>query len=104
MYQIATFAIDNWINLIAISWFIICFKGYNIYTKKRSRNTYCLASLMYQYRLEWMTQMIGREVRIADEAAIANLERGVAFFASSTLLILASLMTINPAGKYIHDA
>ena len=94
MEQLPIFISTNWINLLALTWFLACFKGYNSFTRKRAHDTYCLASLMYQYRLEWMTQMIGRESRIADEAAIANLERGVAFFASSTMLILASLMTV----------
>nr|WP_320136090.1 DUF599 domain-containing protein [uncultured Amphritea sp.] len=94
MEILLSFIFVNWINLLALVWFLTCFKGYNIFTRRRARDSYCLASLMYQYRLEWMIQMIGRESRIADEAAVANLERGVAFFASSTMLILASLMTV----------
>ena len=38
--------------------------------------------------------MLGREVRVADNTGIANLERSVAFFASTTILILAGLITI----------
>ncbi len=94
MDQLSSFITTNWINLLAILWFLACFKGYNIYTHKRARDTYCLANLMHQYRLKWMTHMLGRENRIADTAAIANLERGVTFFASSTMLILAGLMTV----------
>jgi len=94
MEQLVSFFSANWVNLLALFWFLLCFKGYNAYTRKRARDTYCLASLMHQYRLHWMTQMLNRDVRIADTTVIANLERSVSFFASSTMLILAGLMTV----------
>jgi uncharacterized membrane protein len=49
---------------------------------------------MHLYRKEWMTRILSRDVRISDTAAIANLERTVAFFASTTMLVLAGLMTL----------
>ncbi|MDF2183116.1 DUF599 family protein [Neptuniibacter sp. CAU 1671] len=85
---------NNWLNLLALLWFLCCFKGYLAYARKRSYDTPCLASLLHMYRHEWMLRMLTREVRIADTTAIANLERGVSFFASTTMLILAGLMTI----------
>ena len=94
MEQLSSFIITNWLNMLAFVWFLVCFKGYNAYSKKRARDTHCLASVMHSYRLEWMTRMLHREVRIADTTAIANLERSVSFFASSTMLILAGLMTV----------
>ncbi len=94
MEQLTGFITLNWLNLLALIWFLLCFKGYNAYTKKRARDSHCLASVMHNYRLEWMTRMLHRDVRIADTTAIANLERSVSFFASSTMLILAGLMTV----------
>ena len=94
MEQLSSFIITNWLNMLAFVWFLVCFKGYNAYSKKRASDTHCLASVMHSYRLEWLTRMLHREVRIADTTAIANLERSVSFFASSTMLILAGLMTV----------
>jgi len=94
MSSITQFVLDNWLNLTALIWFLICFKGYMYYARKRSYDTPCLASVLHMYRKEWMTRMLTREVRIADTTAIANLERSVSFFASTTMLILAGLMTI----------
>ncbi|MDO6562116.1 DUF599 family protein [Amphritea sp. 1_MG-2023] len=94
MEQLLNFLHTNWLNLLALSWFLLCFKGYNSYSRRRAKSCYCLASVMHSYRLEWMTRMLRREVRIADTAAVANLERSVSFFASSTMLILAGLMTV----------
>jgi uncharacterized membrane protein len=50
--------------------------------------------MLHMYRTEWMLRMMTREVRIADTTAIANLERTVAFFASTTILVLAGLITV----------
>lgn len=84
----------NGLSSLALLWFLCCFHGYMRYARKRSFDTPCLASTLHQYRYEWMKRMLTREMRIADNTAIANLERSVAFFASTTMLILAGLMTI----------
>ncbi|MGI1669820.1 MAG: DUF599 family protein [Neptuniibacter sp.] len=94
MDSLLLFVTANWLNLLALFWFLICFKGYFNYAKKRSYDTPCLASMMHTYRKEWMLRMLTRDVRIADTTAISNLERGVSFFASTTMLILAGLMTV----------
>lgn len=94
MVAVHQFMNENWLNLIALIWFLICFKGYMFYARRRSFDTPCLASMLHMYRKEWMLRMLTRDVRIADTTAIANLERGVSFFASTTMLILAGLMTI----------
>ncbi|MGH1461775.1 MAG: DUF599 domain-containing protein [Neptuniibacter sp.] len=94
MDSLILFISANWLNLLALLWFFLCFKGYMEYAKKRSYETPCLVSLLHMYRKEWMLRMLTRDVRIADTTAIANLERGVSFFASTTMLILAGLMTV----------
>ncbi len=85
---------SNWANALALVWFLLCFRGYMYYSAYKSHTTPCLVSMLHLYRTEWMQRMLAREVRIADTAAIANLERSVAFFASTTILVLAGLMTV----------
>jgi len=94
MSSVLFFFHSNWLNIIALAWFLFCFNGYMYYAKKHSYDHPCLASLLHKYRHQWMLRMLTREMRIADNAAIANLEKSVAFFASTTMLILAGLMTI----------
>ncbi len=94
MDDISTILAQNWLNLIALVWFLICFRGYISYVKRKSFTTPCLVSVMHMYRQEWMLRVMDRENRIADTSAIANLERSVSFFASTTMLILAGLMTV----------
>lgn len=84
----------HWQHILAFVWFMFCFFGYMRYSTVRSFDTPCLASTLHMYRKEWMKRMLTREMRIADNTAIANLERSVSFFASTTMLILAGLMTI----------
>ncbi|MFP8965246.1 DUF599 domain-containing protein [Pokkaliibacter sp. CJK22405] len=84
----------NWQNLLALAWFLLCFRGYSYYAIKKARTTASLASVMHLYRLDWMKRMLERENRISDTSAVANLERSVSFFASSTLLILAGIITL----------
>jgi uncharacterized membrane protein len=81
-------------DLIALLWFLCCFKGYLYYAQIKSYDTPCLANVLHKYRFEWMLHMLEREVRIADETTIANLERSVSFFASTTILIIAGLITL----------
>jgi len=103
MVSVYQFFQDNWLNIIALIWFLVCFKGYMHYARKKSYETPCLASLLHLYRKEWMLRMLTREVRIADTTAIANLERGVSFFASTTMLIVAGLMTVLGSTQQVID-
>jgi uncharacterized membrane protein len=41
-----------------------------------------------------MYEVIGRDIRVGESALLANLERNIAFFASSTLLVLAGVLTL----------
>lgn len=88
----------HWLNILALAWFLACFNGYMRYARLRSYKSHAgspsLASEMHKYRLQWMHTVLTREMRVADAAMIANLEKSVAFFASTTMLILAGLITI----------
>lgn len=81
------------INSICLLWFSICWVGYTYYAKSRANKTACLASELHNYRELWMRRVMLREVRVGDAALIANLERNVSFLASTSILILAGLLT-----------
>jgi uncharacterized membrane protein len=88
--------IDNnlWQQLLAIAWFLLCWGGYSRYAHAKGRTTPCLASVLHLYREDWMRRMLLRDNRIADASVIGNLERNASFFASSTLIILAGILTV----------
>ncbi|MET0049421.1 MAG: DUF599 family protein [Sedimenticola sp.] len=89
------------IDIAALAWFLLAWMGYTRFAKRRCATTICLASVMHMYRQQWMMQMMRREHRIADMSAIASLERSVAFFGSSALIIVAGLLTLL---GYINEA
>jgi len=80
-------------HLIGVLWFVVCWVGYTRYASWRGRDTACLASVLHLYRQDWMRRMLLRDNRIADANVIGNLERNAGFFASSTLIILAGVLT-----------
>lgn len=80
-------------HIAAVAWFIVCWVGYTRYASWKARDTACLASVLHLYREDWMRRMLLRDNRIADANVIGNLERNASFFASSTLIILAGVLT-----------
>ncbi|MFK8329939.1 DUF599 domain-containing protein [Pseudomonas sp. BJa5] len=89
-----SFVQSNLIHLLAACWFVICWGGYTRYATWKGRDTACLASVLHLYREDWMRRMLMRDNRIADASVIGNLERNASFFASSTLIILAGILTV----------
>jgi uncharacterized membrane protein len=92
--SVVDFLMQNLGNLLAVLWFLACFRGYFHYSALRSLDTPTLAYAMHRFRKQWIRKALRRENRIADTNIIANLERNVSFFASTTLFVLAGLMTV----------
>ena len=82
------------INSICLIWFLISWVGYTFYARYRANKQSSLASELHNYRQSWMRRVLMRDVRVGDAALIANLERNVSFLASTTILILAGLLTV----------
>ncbi|SDS43181.1 DUF599 domain-containing protein [Pseudomonas oryzae] len=81
-------------HVLALGWFVFCWLGYTGYALRKGEETPCLASVLHLYREDWMRRLLMRENRIADANVIGNLERNASFFASSTLIILAGILTV----------
>ena len=84
----------SFLDLIALLTFFLSWSGYTWFARKKAKTTDCLARSLNQHRIHWMYETITREVRVGEAALLANLERNIAFFASSTLLILAGILTL----------
>lgn len=83
----------NYLDLIALAWFVVCWLGYGEYSRYHAGDRPCLSNTLDLYREDWMRVMLKRENRISDASVVGNLERNGAFFASSCLLILAGIIT-----------
>lgn len=88
------FALINWVNVACLIWFLTCWIGYARFARFMAKKSHCIASTMHSLRLNWMSELIHRDVRVADASIIANLERNVAFMASSSILVLAGIFTM----------
>ena len=82
------------LDILSLLIFFISWYGYTVFARKKAKTTNCIARSLHQHRIHWMYEVITREVRVGDAALLANLERNIAFFASSTLLILAGIFTL----------
>ncbi len=82
------------IDILALLVFIVAWYGYTVFARRKAKTTDCIARSLHQHRIHWMHEVITREIRVSEAALLANLERNIAFFASSTLLILAGIFTL----------
>lgn len=82
-----------WLDLVAVLWFLALWVGYTLFAKRKARFVSCLSFELRRKRTDWMRQMLTRDNKMADVALISTLERNVSFFASSSMLILAGLLT-----------
>ena len=83
----------EFLELIALAWFVLCWVGYTEYSRRKAKDRPCLSNTLDLYREDWMRVMLRRDNRISDASVVGNLERNGAFFASSCLLILAGIIT-----------
>ncbi|MEH6344389.1 MAG: DUF599 domain-containing protein [Bermanella sp.] len=80
-------------NVLVLPYFVLAWVGYTLFTKRMAKQAHCLASILDVHRVWWMERMLLRENRIADATLISNLERNVNFFASTTMIIIAAILT-----------
>ncbi len=82
------------LDLSALVWFLLCWVGYTRFADRRARDRLTLMSVMHRYRLQWMQEMLQREVRIVDSNIVMILARSATFLASTTIFILAGLLAV----------
>lgn len=80
-------------DILALAWFLALWVGYTNYADRQVHRR-SLRAVMHAYREQWMQRMLTRDNRVMDINILRNLLQGVAFFASTTLLVLAGLLTI----------
>ncbi|WP_194755399.1 DUF599 domain-containing protein [Aliidiomarina indica] len=82
------------LDLIAFLWFLFCWIGYSLFARRRAKTQHSLSSILCTLRVEWMDAVVHKEHHIADAALVGNVERTVTFFASSTIFVLAGVLTV----------
>lgn len=94
----------GWLNIAAIVWFLLLWVGYTRFAHyKAKRSATSISKIMGVLRKRWMSQLIERDVLIPDAALIANLESNVTFLASTSILVIAALLTALASTEKIHS-
>jgi len=82
-------------DLLALCWFFIAWYSMSwIGRHYKNAEKTTLSSISKTYRNQWMLHLLERTNRMPDVALIGNLMRSVAFFASTSILVLASLIAV----------
>jgi uncharacterized membrane protein len=91
------------LDLLALVFFLFAWGAYTVtlvWTERRKRG---LNSEMDRYRELWMTELLGREMRMVDAQIVAALQNGTAFFASTSLIAVGGALTLLRSSPEILD-
>jgi uncharacterized membrane protein len=82
------------LDWVALCWFVVCWVIYHNFSRYRSKREVRLQNALQIHINQWAEVLTRREARIADTNIVANLERNATFLASSSLVIIAALLTV----------
>ena len=92
------------LDVIALVAFVGSWTSYVVYTKRRNINDRRgLLAAMNRVREQWTASILERDNRIVDSQVINGLVRKETFFASTTLLILASTVALLGTGDQVNQ-
>lgn len=80
------------IDIIALVWFLLCWVVYALVAARQRQIQPSLHEATYTYREEWMLRVLERDNRIADAALMGNLMGTVSFLASTSVIVIGSLV------------
>ena len=81
-------------DIIAVFWFGISWYGFQYFADTSRWHKDSLTTQINAYRVEWMRQMLKRDMRMVDTTILGNLVTGIGFFASTTILVLGGLFAL----------
>tara|TARA_B110000444_G_scaffold259437_1_gene303163 strand:- start:851 stop:1636 length:786 start_codon:yes stop_codon:yes gene_type:complete len=82
------------LDIFSFFWFISCWLGYSLFARRQAKRRNSLSSVLYRYRKEWVLKLSRSGMSEVDSELLGSMERQVSFMASTSLLILASLVTV----------
>lgn len=80
---------------VALFWFLLCWCGYTWLADHTRWSRLSLTETMNEYRRLWMLTMLRRDdPRIVDTTIQASLLNGIAFFASTSIIVVGGLFAL----------
>lgn len=82
-------------EILALAYFLLLWAGYARYAKHQAKKgaQASLSRSLRNQREAWSRRLLDREMRMTDASLLASQERVVGFFASTTLLLMAGVLT-----------
>ena len=83
------------LDLAGLAFFVAAWAGYGFAVRRRGGERRSLSQIMNDQRRIWAEQIVARENRVVDTTVNASLQNGTAFFASTSLIALGSVLTLS---------
>ena len=80
-------------DLVALGWFVVAWLGYGPLMRLAGRRRMTINDTMAGLRQAWMESMLQRENRMPDAVLIGHVMRTASFFASTTVVVIAALLS-----------
>lgn len=93
------------LDIFALSYMIVIWLCYARYAKYRAKHTNkpSLSRSLKSHREAWVHSILRREMRMTDSNLLGNQERVVGFFASTTLLLLAAVISALTSSELVRQ-
>lgn len=83
------------LDYVALAWFLCCWIGYTYAADYSRWNANSLMATMNEYRVRWMLVMLRRnDPRVVDTTIVASLLSSIAFFASTSIIVVGGLIAM----------
>ena len=86
------------LDLAALVYFLLAWTAYGLSVGRLRGGRISLSRIMDRHRENWARQVIVRDNRVVDTQINASLQNGTAFFASTSLIALGSVLTLTRSG------
>ncbi|MCJ2013443.1 DUF599 domain-containing protein [Methylobacterium sp. J-076] len=86
------------LDLAALVYFLMAWTAYGLSVGRLRGRRISLSRIMDRHRENWARQVIVRDNRVVDTQINASLQNGTAFFASTSLIALGSVLTLSRSG------
>ncbi|MEM7193650.1 MAG: DUF599 family protein [Pseudomonadota bacterium] len=86
------------LDWVALGWFFVIWVGYSLLADHSKITDRSITTAVNKKRKQWMEQMLLRDLRMVDTQIMGNLGNGIAFFASTSILIVGGLSAALASG------
>ncbi|MEH6633467.1 MAG: DUF599 domain-containing protein [Halopseudomonas aestusnigri] len=92
------------VDLVGFGGFLAAWILYTGFADHSRWSDQSLTQRMNQYRERWMREMVSRDMRMIDTTILGNLMTGIAFFASTAMLILGGIIALLSNGTTVSQS